>query len=232
MGKARPRAEARGVPPELAILHQTKDYIAVDKCHGISIHNVEDPTNLLVMMERQMKHGKFYPVHRLDKETSGVQILARHEAAAKNLAEQFQTRAVQKIYVGLLRGRMTDTQGVWRQPLSDKAEGRRQPAGLARDRSPCETRYRVLEVSPHLTLCEFHLITGRQHQIRKHSALVRHALVGDPRYGEPKYNQKMATFLGDPRMFLHCAALEILGQRIESRGAADWAKYLRPSEGR
>jgi tRNA pseudouridine65 synthase len=206
-----------GISSELKILFQNRDFVALDKPPGLSVHNVEEAENLLVLAQRQIQIAKLYPVHRLDKETSGVQILALHEAAARNLATEFQKKeAIQKIYLGVLRGALRSNSGIWNQPLSDKSEGRRNPAGLAKDRVPCETRYKVLRQSNFFTMCEFDLITGRQHQIRKHTALVRQPLVGDPRYGEPKYNQRIAEIYGEPRMFLHCARLAIAGEVLVS----------------
>ncbi len=202
---------------ELKILFQNADFVALDKPAGLSVHNVEDPQNLLDLAQTQLKVAKVYPVHRLDKETSGVQLLALNEAAARGLAEEFQQKnSVQKIYYGVLRGSLKTQVGVWAQALSDKGEGRRSPAGVAKDRVPCETRFRVIRQSKYFTLCEFNLITGRQHQIRKHCALAEHALVGDPRYGDPKYNQRMSELYHEPRMFLHCSRVEIRGQVLAS----------------
>jgi len=195
-------------------LIKNADFVAVDKPAGISVHNVEDSENLLQRVEREI--GPVFPVHRLDKETSGVQVLARNEKSAAELAREFQGRLVNKIYVGVLRGCLAEESGVWNLPLSDKSEGRRQPQGAPRDRVPCETRFRRLGQSKFFTVCEFDLITGRQHQIRKHSALAKHALVGDPRYGDLKYNQMIFERYSISRMMLHCHSLEIAGIKIVS----------------
>lgn len=198
------------------ILFQNSDFVAVDKPHGLSVHNKEDPTNLLEVMEKQLGVPKLYPVHRLDKETSGVQILALNEAAAQQLGGEFQRGTVQKTYVGVLCGKLKQNAGEWDLPLADKAEGRKNPAGLVGDRIFCRTQFRALKTSPYFTLCEFDLITGRQHQIRKHAVLAGHALAGDLRYGNEKYNAKIAGWHGTGRMFLHCLRLGILGNTIES----------------
>jgi tRNA pseudouridine65 synthase len=200
----------------IAVLFQNEDFVAVDKPYGISVHNIEDPVNLLSSLENQLKIKKLYPIHRLDKETSGVQVFALTEAAAKKLSTEFQEKSVIKNYVGILRGKLEQNSGVWLRPLSDKAEGRKNPAGLSKDRIHCETQYRVLESSPYFTYCEFNLITGRQHQIRKHTVLAKHELLGDTRYGDLKYNKKMSTIYETERMFLHCTRLEILKHKIES----------------
>ncbi|MBF0312678.1 MAG: RNA pseudouridine synthase [Oligoflexia bacterium] len=198
------------------ILFQNDDFIAVDKPYGISVHNNEDPENLLLVVEKQLKIAKLYPVHRLDKETSGVQVFALNEVAARKLSDEFQKKTVLKIYRGILKGQLKQKSGAWVKSLSDKAEGRKNPAGLLKNRVLCKTLFRVLKSSNYFTSCEFSLITGRQHQIRKHAALANHVLVGDARYGDLRYNQKIASIFKIERMLLHCLQLEILGQRIES----------------
>ena len=201
---------------QIAILYQDKDFLAVQKPAGVSVHNNEDPQNLLLMLQQQLSVTKLYPAHRLDKETSGIQLLAFNEISARNLSSEFEKRTVDKIYAGVLRGELKQTQGVWNQALTDKAEGRKNPAGMSRDRIACETQFQVLNSNKFFSICQFKLITGRQHQIRKHSALMNHPLVGDARYGDPKYNKKMADLYKTDRMFLHCHQIKILGQSFES----------------
>lgn len=210
----------------IPILFQNASLLAVNKAPGVSVHNAEDPENLLLLLERQLKRRHLFPVHRLDKETSGIQILALTSESAANLAEEFRERSVKKNYVGILRGQLEQREGVWDRPLTDKAEGRKNPEGLSRDRIPCETKYRVLKESKYFTYCEFDLITGRQHQIRKHSTLAKHHLVGDTRYGDPKYNQRMAGMYKTDRMFLHCTRIELLGHRIECPPASIFEQLM------
>jgi tRNA pseudouridine65 synthase len=201
---------------EFPLLFQNGDFVAVDKAAGISVHNNEDPQNLIGVLQKQLGSEKLYPVHRLDKETSGVQIIALNPKAAKALAEEFEKRSVKKVYLGLLRGALKIEQGLWNHPLTDKGEGRRNPAGAPKERVPCETQFRVLKKSDYFTFCEFNLITGRQHQIRKHAAVANHALVGDPRYGDERYNKKISGIYKTSRLFLHCSRLEIADQVLES----------------
>lgn len=198
------------------IIYQSQNWIAVDKPVGLSVHNNEDPENLLKLLEKQLKMMKLYPVHRLDKETSGVQILALNSEWAANLAQEFEKRAVEKIYTGVLRGKLAEAEGSWKEPLTDKAEGRKNPSGISRERVPCETRFRILKSSNYFTLCEFNLITGRQHQIRKHAAMANHAIVGDPRYGDKNYNSKMAELYKSDRMFLHCSQVNLADQKLRA----------------
>lgn len=207
---------------KITVLFQGNGWLAVDKPSGLSVHNLEDTQNLLELLQTQLNIPRLFPIHRLDKETSGIQLLASNEVQAQQYAAEFQNRQVEKIYEGILRGQLETESGVWKNDLTDKAEGRKNPAGLAKDRVPCETRFRVLKRNQFFTHAEFHLITGRQHQIRKHAVLAGHALVGDSRYGEPKYNQKMESIYKTSRMFLHCSRIKILGQELNSTGAKLW----------
>lgn len=213
---------------EIPVLFENEDVIVVDKPTGISIHNSEDSTNLMLALRGQLSAdaNRLFPVHRLDKETSGVQIFARSETAATKYATAFQTRSVRKIYHGILRGSLKLERGAWSQPLTDKSEGRANPAGVSSERVPCETQFTVSKRSQFFTLCEFNLVTGRQHQIRKHAAIAGHALIGDARYGDKKYNSRMSEMYGDDRMFLHCSELELNGQVFTSELPTAFAKLL------
>lgn len=212
--RAEQRAKVRVVIP---ILFQDSNMVVVDKPPGLSVHNPEGGDHLLTVLGQQLELEKpLLPVHRLDKETSGVQVLALNGSTAKRLAAEFENRTVKKTYVGILRGTLPAPAGVWNKPLTDKAEGRRQPQGDPKGRIACETHFKSLRASKYFTQAEFDLITGRQHQIRKHAALDNHALVGDPRYGDPKYNARMADLYKTTRMLLHCHSLTIAGQTVVS----------------
>lgn len=191
------------------ILFESQDYIVLDKSAGVSVHNDEE--SLIKQLQKSLSKEVF-PVHRLDKETSGIQIMALNSNSARQLAEEFQKRSAVKIYRGVLRGRLEKPDGRWQDPLSDKAEGRRNPAGLSKDRVPCETKFKVLQRNKYMTSCEFEIVTGRQHQIRKHSALNRHPLVGDDRYNDPKYNKMIFERYQVNRLFLHCNKINIDGK--------------------
>lgn len=207
------------------ILYQNNDLIAVNKPSGISVHNNQEEGCMLQKTEALLGK-KIYPVHRLDKETSGIQIFALSSESAKHLAEQFQDREVKKIYIGVLKGKLKTRDGVWNKPLTDKAEGRKNPEGMARDRVPCETRFRVVNENEFFSFCEFDLITGRQHQIRKHSASSNHQIVGDPRYGDQRYNEKIFSVYKVSRMFLHCRRIEISGLTIEATAPESFKKLF------
>lgn len=189
---------------KIKILSQTPDYVVIEKPIELTIHN-ENTKEKSVL---SVLGGSLFPVHRLDKETSGVMVLAKNKQAAYLLAEQFQNHSVKKIYHAVLRGALKTDKIHWKKGLTDKAEGRKNPQGLAKDRSPCETIGKVLEKNAYLSLIEVEIKTGRQHQIRKHAAIAGHPIVGDERYNDKVYNEKIAQRFGTDRMFLHSTFLE------------------------
>ncbi len=201
----------------IPILFHYKDWLVVDKPHGLSIHNNEDPDNLVKVLSSQLSLESLFPVHRLDKETSGVQVFALNKESAQTLSGEFQAHRVQKTYWGLVKGVLKVKKGLWDKPLTDKAEGRKSPQGLARNRVPCATEYKVIQESSYLSLCEFRLLTGRQHQIRKHCALINHPLVGDARYGSQALNMKIKQIYQNDRMYLHCMEMVLAGHKLESK---------------
>ncbi len=183
----------------LVILARGHSWLVVDKPAGMSVHN--DPQDVCRILGRQLEPGTFddvHPVHRLDKETSGLLLVALDSGTARDLSGKLQERSCEKVYLAIVRGALpvSETWQTWSQSLSDKAEGRRNPRGQSTDRVEARTDYRVSRSSRYLSLMEVRLLTGRQHQIRKHSAIAGHAIVGDRRYGDPGYNSRMAGIYG------------------------------------
>lgn len=198
----------------LKILQESADWLVIDKPVGLSVHNEKVNVLTLLTQVKRNPNLSFHPVHRLDAETSGVLLVAKDAEVAAKLAEEMQKESCEKKYVALLRGEMEKDTAVWDQKLSDKAEGRKNPQGLLKDRKNCETRVRVVEKTKYFTLVECEILTGRQHQIRKHAALAKHAIVGDHRYNDPKYNERIESIYGTDRMFLHANELRL---RISGR---------------
>lgn len=196
----------------LPLIAEGPGWLVVNKPVGVSVHN--DPQDVTQILRQQLKPGSFqdiHPVHRLDKETSGLLLIALNANLSRELAEQFQAHSCEKTYFAILRGAMpvNDKFQSWTQAISDKAEGRKNPQGLAKDRVEARTDFKVIQANKYFSLIEVKLLTGRQHQIRKHSAMAKHSIIGDARYGDPKYNSRMAHLYGTDRMFLHAARLKI-----------------------
>jgi 23S rRNA pseudouridine1911/1915/1917 synthase len=143
-------------------------------------------------------------VHRLDKDTSGVLVVARTDAAHQALASQFQSREVEKIYLALVHGRPTPANGVIEKPIArDPVRRTRMTTRLQSGRA-AHTEYRTIERIGTFSLLEVRIGTGRTHQIRVHLSSAGHPIVGDTLYGAPKTVSHVPP-LG--RFFLHAHSL-------------------------
>jgi 23S rRNA pseudouridine1911/1915/1917 synthase len=151
-------------------------------------------------------------VHRLDKETSGLIIVAKNDEAHRTLGAQFAAREVKKKYVALVHGWVKKDSGTIAQSISrDPVRRVRMTARLQGGRAAV-THYRVrrrLDTKfGKLTLLDVKIETGRTHQIRVHVAQMGHPVVGDTMYGAPKQARGKSAAIGVPRNFLHAAELE------------------------
>ncbi len=205
---------------KLPVVEKSRNWLIINKPVGISVHN--EAGDVRSILKKQLHPGTFhdiYPVHRLDKETSGLLVVATEQETAASLSEQFQTHKAEKTYHAILRGPMDVSEKwlEWAFPISDKAEDVKIHKVFSKDRMESKSLYKVIESNKFFSLVEVRLLTGRQHQIRKHAALSKHAIVGDTRYGDPKYNDKMAELYGTDRMFLHAFRLSLpIGGRVQT----------------
>jgi 23S rRNA-/tRNA-specific pseudouridylate synthase len=181
-----------------------------DLCSLVSAHIQDDAIRERVDLDPDFGVN---PVHRLDKETSGVILLAVRREIFRFFSNQFESRQVKKRYVALLHGRLETPEGgspwgTWRWALTASAGGRRDPEG-AGHRQESRTRYRVLGHSVHYTMVEVELLSGRTHQIRRHAKLAGHPVVGDARYGSTRAVDYLKRNCGFDRLALHASALTI-----------------------
>jgi len=133
-------------------------------------------------------------VHRLDRDTSGLLVVAKSETALENLSDQFRDRSVYKSYVALVHGRVLSNQGKIDQPLARDPSNRTRMAVVRGGRNAL-TLYRVRRAFDRFTLLDVELKTGRTHQIRVHLAWMKHPVVGDETYGGGRDNT-----IQDPRL--------------------------------
>lgn len=147
-------------------------------------------------------------VHRLDKLTSGLIVIARTNAAHSRLALSFEQRQVRKRYIAGVHGVVADTEGEISLPIGRHRSVRTRMTAGGRGGRRALTRYRVRERSGGFTLLDVDLHTGRTHQIRVHLGAIGHPVLGDPTYG-PKHHASFVRHHGEPgRYFLHAARLE------------------------
>ncbi len=221
--------ELRAVPEDLPldVIHEDDDLLVVNKPAGMVVHvgaGVKSGTLVNALLHHVGKlstaGGELRPgiVHRLDRMTSGLVVVAKNDSAHRELSAQFKAREVHKTYLALVHGRMTNDHGeiatsVGRDP---KRRIRMRPGGIgARE---ARTRYRVLRRFRHFTLLEAEPQTGRTHQIRVHLSSIGHPVVGDTLYGAPARLRIEATEEKTlQRTFLHAAALQFRHPRTHER---------------
>jgi 23S rRNA pseudouridine1911/1915/1917 synthase len=230
------RAEPEDLPVE--ILYADQDVLAVNKPAGLVVHAGAGHasgtlTNRLVHHFGTLSSvgGGLRPgiVHRLDRDTSGVLLVARNDAAHRRLAAQFAARTVEKIYIALVHGVVRQDRGRISDRIArDPVRRTRMTVRTGSGRTAI-TEYKVLRRFAKFTLLEVRIGTGRTHQIRVHLASRRHAIVGDRLYGAPARVEGMPPLA---RFFLHARGIAFdqpsTGERIvvESPIPEELARWL------
>ena len=198
----------------LPILFQDHHYVAVHKPADMAIHRNEwtQAHEPLLLQTVHQQLGKFiFPVHRLDKATSGVVLFALTADAARRMCGEFEARRVYKRYHAVVRGWLADSALLDRPLIEEKG---REPAAAQtyyRRLAQCvlpiavgryaQSRYSLVEAYPY---------TGRMHQIRKHFSGISHPIVGDRAHGDDEHNRMFQQQLGCSRMLLCAQQLRVL----------------------
>ncbi len=194
---------------ELTILYEDQDLVAIDKPPGMVVHagaGVRTGTVVNALLHRfeslSTLGGELRPgiVHRLDRFTSGVLLVAKNDAAHQKLSAQFASRQVRKVYLALVHGEISAASGRIEKPIArDPNRRERMTARLSTGRAAW-SEFTVLRRYSGYTYLEILIGTGRTHQIRVHLSSIGHPVVGDQLYGAP------ASALG--RYFLHARRIE------------------------
>src|SRR5712692_4791565 len=213
------RPPLQAVPEDIPveILYEDEDLVVVNKPAGMAVHagaGAARGTLVNALLHHLGKlstaGGALRPgiVHRLDRGTSGALVVARNDAAHRQLAEQFRTRRVRKTYLALVHGRLERDAGSIGLPIARDLRRRTRMTVRRREGRAARTDWRVLARLDGFTLIEVDLRTGRTHQIRVHFSALRHPVVGDTLYGAPRQvraGREILPPLG--RNFLHAARI-------------------------
>jgi 23S rRNA pseudouridine1911/1915/1917 synthase len=211
----------------LRIVYEDDDLLVIDKPPGLVVHPAAGHRDR-TLVNALLAHcgaslsgigGVARPgiVHRLDKDTSGLMVVAKHDAAHQALLRQFGDRSLSRVYQALVWGSPSPLTGAIEGAIGRHPRARQKMAVVSRGGKSALTHYRVLEnLNAGVSLVECTLATGRTHQIRVHMAHIKHPVVGDPIYGRRRAAgstdktskgivTKIAAF---PRQALHAAALK------------------------
>jgi 23S rRNA pseudouridine1911/1915/1917 synthase len=243
-----PEAKATAIVPQdlpLEVLFEDGDVVVINKPAGIVVHPAaghadETLVNALLFHVRDLSGigGELRPgiVHRLDKDTSGVLVIAKHDAAHRALTAAWGTPSVKKEYLALVYGTPSKSSGTIEAPIGRDPRDRKKMSVVAGGR-PSITDYTVIERHRYLSLLRCSLRTGRTHQIRVHLKHLGHPIVGDPLYSGPQWKgipdkklQKMLAAVG--RQMLHAARLAFVhpttgaAMNVEAELPADFAELL------
>jgi 23S rRNA pseudouridine1911/1915/1917 synthase len=205
--------EAQPEPIPLSIVFEDRDLIVLDKPAGIVVHPSPGHASG-TLVNALLAHcpdltgvgGKLRPgiVHRLDKDTSGLLVVAKNDATYGNLQEQFKMRQVHKSYWALTEGILSPSRGIIDLPIGRDTKNRKRMAVVPRGGRVARTEFEVTEYFERYSLVRARPVTGRTHQIRVHLASLGHPLVGDRVYGLRR-QRLLAT-----RHFLHAGRLEFV----------------------
>jgi 23S rRNA pseudouridine1911/1915/1917 synthase len=217
-----PVGQLQPQPIELKVVYEDGQILVIDKPAGLVVHPGAGLTggtlvNGLIFYYPEIKKvgSPLRPgiVHRLDKETSGLMVVARTQTAYNSLRQQFEDRTVEKTYLGLARGRFKEKEGIIALPVGRHPSERQKMSVKSNKPRVALTRYEVIQEFQHSTFLALKPLTGRTHQIRVHLAAIGHPLVGDSRYGQPEEKRLKS----ESRLFLHAFRLSFRHPVIDER---------------
>jgi 23S rRNA pseudouridine955/2504/2580 synthase len=239
-----------GVPPagqsarvEASILSEDRDFLVIDKPAGVASHGGSGVSfGAIELLRAARPRDTLELVHRLDRDTSGVLVLAKKRSALTALQAEIREGRVEKRYLALLEGRLPKQKLTVDAALRKSVlQGGERMVRVDDDGKPSRSRFSEVERFDGATLAEVAIETGRTHQIRVHSAHIGHPIAGDEKYGDKAFNRAMRE-KGLKRLFLHAARFEFsIGERSygfsaplpdDLKRVLDALSLRRPGEGR
>lgn len=233
----RPEAEKAPPPPppldmsELVVLYEDDWLMAVNKPSGMAVHTGSGITGgTLVDYARAYLGPRAVrndfaasPAHRLDRETSGVILVAKRRPAMVHFTEVFTHGRAKKRYLVLVKGKMPRPSGIIDLPLAEHQQTAASKSVRGVNMQEAVTRWRVVGQTSEAALLSCTIDTGRTHQIRRHFTAIGHEVAGDKKYGDFAFNRDVRARWGLKRLFLHAERLEFPhpqdGKRIEVRAS-------------
>lgn len=202
---------------EQHILYEDEVLLVINKPSGIAVHGGSGLSFGVIEALRALRpEARFLElVHRIDKDTSGILLVAKKRSALRNLHQQLREKIVNKDYLALVRGQWQAHCKVVKAPLNknELASGER-IVRVSEEGKPSETRFAIEERYVNATLIKASPITGRTHQIRVHTQFAGHPIALDDKYGDRSFDQKMEQ-LGLHRLFLHAYAIRFIHPKTE-----------------
>ena len=216
-----PSIKEIGIQPEnipLDIVYEDKDIVVVNKPAGMVVHPTDHGAHVSGTLVNAILHhckdlsgigGEKRPgiVHRLDKNTSGLIIVAKNDKAHNHIAKQIHDRKVVKRYLTLLKGHLSPKEGSIEAPLLKTSGPKDVHVSAQKKAKYALTHYKVKRYIGDYSLVEVQIVTGRTHQIRVHFSAIKHPVCGDEMYGDKTLNSKLKD-QGLNRQFLHAAYLK------------------------
>ena len=218
----------------MPVLYEDDALLALDKPAGLAVHGGSGIAHGAIESLRSMRPDARYLelVHRIDRETSGVLLIAKKRAALVGLHEMLRERTMDKRYLAGIAGRFRNEMQRVRAPLAARSTPEGKHVRVAEDGQEAETVLRRIARGAEFSLLEAELLTGRTHQIRVHLAHLGHPILGDDKYGDFDLNKGLRK-RGLKRMFLHAACVAfthpVTGEalRIEAPLPADLERFRR-----
>ena len=204
---------------EERIVYEDKHLIALNKPSGIAVHGGSGVNYGVIEALRSLRpQQKFIElVHRLDKETSGILLIAKKRSALKHLQDQLRKKQMQKDYLALVRGEWQKHDKLINAPLLKiTLKSGERIVRVNAEGKPSQTRFKIVQKYQGATLVKASPLTGRTHQIRVHCQYTGHPIACDDKYSEAKFDDSMRE-QGLRRLFLHAAQLEFTHPDTEER---------------
>ena len=201
----------------LEILYQDAYMVAINKPSGLLVHKspIDKHETRFALQELRNQIGQYvYPVHRLDKPTSGVLLFALNKEIAQMMGEAFRNNEIKKEYIAVVRGYVDDS-GVIDHPLKEMLDSRAQKErGITKEEQEAQTEYECLErvelpyAVSRYPVARYSLVklkpqTGRKHQLRRHMKHIHHHMIGDTKHGRGEHNKLFREKFGCHRLLLH-----------------------------